>query len=403
MKLNFLVLGSGAREHAIALKLSQSSLLNKLYLADANDGFCDLGEVVEYWDFEDLAQKSKSLNIDIAVVGPENPICEGIADALKKHGINCIGTNQKWSALESSKHFAKKFMQKHSIKTAKYQYIEDFSDVIVKAPPYVLKADGLCKGKGVSIVDDLGEAEKTVHAYLSGKFGDGSKSLLIEEFLEGEEFSLMSLWDGENLLSFLPARDFKKINNSPSAPNTGGMGAFCPTSLSNEQAVKLKEYENKLKIALLAENADFTGFVYSGLIWSKEDFYVLEYNVRLGDPETQAILTHLESDLGEVFKNAIDKKLDQTNFRWKENTSACLVLAADTYPETPSLGEKISNIPDDKVYFAGVKKIGKDFYTNGGRILSVCVNSEKPFEDAKEIAKNICFKGKYYREDLSVN
>lgn len=409
-KVNFLVFGGGAREHAIAQKLSESIYTDKLFLALHNDGFAHMGEVIDFNDYTDLAQKAVQKNVDILVVGPENPLCEGIADVFKKHGIKCIGVDKKWSELESSKCFAKKFMERHNIKTANYKVIVDYNQILKQVQidsffesdtPYVIKADGLCKGKGVRIAKSKLEAIKTIEEYLNGKFGEASKTVILEEFLDGDELSLMSLWDGKNLLSFLPARDFKRLNSDPSSPNTGGMGAFCPIILTSFQSQKLKDYEQKLKKALELELADFTGFIYSGLIWCRDDFYVLEYNVRLGDPETQAILTHLDSDLGEIFVKTIEKKLDELNLKWKNNTSACLVIAADTYPEESSVGEKISGLPEKDIFFAGVKKCGNELQTNGGRILSICKTGELPFEEAKEIARKIEFKGRYFREDLT--
>lgn len=406
-KINFLVLGGGAREHAIAQKLSESSVLGKLYLADSNDGFCDLGDKIQYENYEDLAKKAVQKGVDILVVGPENPLCDGIADMFKRHDIGVIGVDKNWSRLESSKYFAKKFMEKHDIKTAKYKYIKDFAEIDSLSSPFVIKADGLCKGKGVAIVESLQAAKEVVCEYLNGKFGEASKSILVEEFLEGEEFSLMSLWDSKNLVSFLPARDFKRINADPLSPNTGGMGAFCPVKLTAAQSERLKEYEKRLWGALYAEKADFTGFIYSGLVWHDEDFYVLEYNVRLGDPETQAILTHLDSDLGEMFfsaiKQTLGEKFPEEKLRWKPGYSVSLVIAAETYPQSSSYGEKISNCPDKGIYFAGVKKEAGELFTNGGRILSVCVHGATApcaFDEAKTIADGIEFKGKYYRTDL---
>lgn len=412
-KLNFLVLGSGGREHAIAQKLLESKILDKLYLADANEGFSQLGENITYSDFEDLAKKSLELKIDILVVGPENPLCEGVVDVFKSFGIKCIGADKNWSRLESSKYFAKKFLEKHEIKTAKYDFIETYKYGETYPIPCVIKADGLCKGKGVKIVKTMPEAEKTVRKYLGGEFGEESKTLLVEEFLDGEELSLMSLWDGNNLVSLASARDFKRINADPDSANTGGMGAYCPVSLSEEQEKKLKTYEKTLENALKSEKADFTGFVYSGLIWNKKerDFYVLEYNMRLGDPETQALLTHLDcdsgSDFGEILFYTANRKLIEANIKWKPNTSACLVLAADTYPEKASCGAKITNIlrqnTNVEVYYSGVSKKDNDLYTNGGRILSICTNGENPFEKLRKTAVEIQFEGKYFRSDIDLS
>lgn len=413
---NFLVLGSGAREHAIADKLLQSKYLNKLFLADCNDGFAPLGEKIDYTDFENLATEALKRKVDILVAGPENPLCDGITDIFLKHNIKVIGVNKYWSQLEASKLFAKQFMQKHGIKTADYKVIKNSEDIKLFDTPYVIKADGLCKGKGVSVTWDKEKAVNLIKENLNGKFGNASKTVLTEEFIEGDELSLMSLWDGETLLSFLPARDFKRLNQNPDSPNTGGMGAFCPVILNEFQQKQLENYKNKLEKALKAENADFCGFIYSGLIWNtkEEDFYVLEYNVRLGDPETQAILNVLESDFGEILINALEKKLSQTELKWSKNTAACLTVAAKGYPQKAEGGKKITNLPQNneaaKIYFAGVKKEQSYLYSNGGRVLSICTiesmpcdkAAANPFVKAVEIADSIEMEYKYYRKDLKI-
>lgn len=413
-KLNVLVMGSGAREHAIADSILKSTLLNKLFLADANDGFKELGEKIEYKNFDDLAKKCSDKKIDIAIFGSEESLCEGIVDVFKEYKINCIGVNKEYSTLESSKLVAKLFIGKHGIKTADFTVASADSkvkDLPLSSYPLVIKANGLCKGKGVKIVHSENEALQTMASYLSGKFGESGKIMLLEEFLEGEELSLMSLWDGNVLLHFPTARDFKKLNKNTNSPNTGGMGAFCPVLLSNEQEEKLFEYKNKLQKALALEKADFVGFIYSGLIWAKGDWHVLEYNVRLGDPETQVLLTYLETDFLLILKKAVDKKLcefipnsidNSLKLEYKSEPSACLVVATEGYPEAPKDGEKI-NIPNSreiKIFYAGVKKEGKNIYSKGGRILSLCTNGKNSFDKLKSFAKKIQMKNKYFREDL---
>lgn len=408
MKKNFLVLGSGAREHAIADSLLKSNFLNKLFLASPNDGFAPLGEEIVFSNYENLAEISMKKGVDILVVGPEQPLCDGVTEIFKAKGIDVIGVDKKWSQLESSKYFAKRFLKKHGIKTADYLLIKDVEDIdLIKfKKPFVIKADGLCKGKGVSLVFDEEDARETIKDYLSGKFDEASKTVLLEEFLSGEELSLMSLWDGANLLSFLPARDFKRLSDKPDSPNTGGMGAFCPVSLSVLQQERLDEYEKKLKNALASENADFTGFIYSGLIWHEEDYFVLEYNVRLGDPEAQAILVLLDSDLGEIFIKAVDGKLDEINFKWVKDKAACLTIASQGYPFVPNDDKKITNIPANrdgvKVFFAGVKKKNDSLCSSGGRVLSVCALGASPFEKAVKIADMIEIEAKYYRTDITL-
>lgn len=423
MGINVLVYGSGAREHSIADAISKSPLLTKLYLAKAG-AFKNLGTIIEFSDYEDLGGKCSNLGINLAVFGSEEPLCDGIVDIFKKYNISCIGVNKNFSQLESSKIFGKIFMGNHNIKTANYEILngrkkenilENSHLTLLNQLPVVIKADGLCKGKGVIIAQSRDFAEQTINELLNGKFGENSKVILLEEFLEGEEISLMSLWDGKTLLHFPPARDFKRLNNSPDAPNTGGMGAFCPVVLTKEQEEKLKAYKQQLQNALIEEGAAFTGFIYSGLIWSRGDWYVLEYNVRLGDPECQAILTHLESDFLEVLNAAINKQLDIIDLEYKENYSACLVVACEGYPEHPKDGEIIkypsplTPLPqgasgkDIKIFNAGIKEKNGQLYSKGGRVISLCTNSQNPFPILKDFAKKIEMKNKYFRADIDIN
>lgn len=404
-KLNVLVFGSGAREHAIAESIAQSALLKKLYLANA--GFATLGEVIEFKDFEDLAKKCVEKEINLAFFGPEQPLCDGVVDVFKKYNIPCIGVDKYFSQLESSKLFGKKFMETHVIKTAKYSVIASKakqSKPIITNFPVVIKADGLCEGKGVVIAYNQAITEKTINEYLEGKFNENSKTILIEEFLQGQELSLMSLWDGKTLMNFAPLRDFKKLNKSPSAPNTGGMGAFCPVDLTAIQQKKLIEYQKQLQNALIKENANFTGFIYSGLIWAKDDWYVLEYNVRLGDPEAQALLTHLKTDFLSILNSALNQELDKIKVEYKGGYSACLVIASQGYPKNPQVGEKIVFEPPYgiKVYYAGVKEVDGEMVSSGGRVLSLCTTSDNPFVLLKHFAKKVAMKNKYFRDDIDI-
>lgn len=414
-KVNVLVFGSGAREHAIADSISKSSLLNKLYLAQT--GNFRLGEVIEFSDYEDLAKKCSDAEIDIAIFGPEEPLCEGIVDIFQAHNVPCIGVNKDFARLEGSKLFGKKFMKEHGIKTAKYQSItkEHLPDFDKLNYPIVVKADGLCGGKGVVTANNAAFAQKTVHEFLDGKFGENSKTILLEERLVGDEISLISLWDGKNILHFSQARDFKKLNKSESAPNTGGMGAFCPAKMNGFEKRKLDEYKRQLEKALRDEKADFVGFIYSGLILAQEkgrngdwDWHVLEYNVRLGDPEAQAILEHLKTDFLLILKAALEQNLDKVKLEYNEDISACLTFACEGYPKTPRDGKKITlpekNIEnrDIKIFYAGVEEKDGELYSKGGRVLSLCTTSQDPFWTLKNFAKEIDMENKYFRADLEV-
>lgn len=394
-----LITGSGAREHALVWKISQSPLLEKLYLWGANDGFAELGEKISAQNIEELAKTAASCGINIVIAGPENHLAEGIVNEFKKYDIPCIGTDRFWTQLESSKLFAKKFLQKYSIKTAKYETIT--SNTMPQIPyPLVLKADGLCAGKGVTIAQNEAEVQKTIQEYLEGKFGKASKTIVAEEFLDGEEISLISLFDGKTLLPFIPARDFKKLQNGDKGPNTGGMGAFCPVNLTQEQKEKLDVFSKQLESALIKEKADFTGVIYAGLIWTKDDFFVLEFNTRFGDPETQALMMHLKSDLLEVFNLCVQKKLDEVTLRWKQGSSGCLTIATKGYPEQYPTDIPIGKIPDSgQVFFAGVKKL-PELMACGGRVLSICNTGEQPYDKIYKIADSLEFSEKFYRTDI---
>jgi len=409
-KLKVLIYGGGAREHTLAWKISQSPMLEKLYLYKPNDGFAALGEVVRADNFTELANTAKELSIDILVVGPEEPLVKGITDVFKKVSIPVIGPTADWAALEGSKSFAKEFMVRNNIPTAQYAIITDKSQICSVlsgfSSPIVLKADGIAAGKGVSIVNSRAEAEIVLEGFLGGKFGEASKKVVVEEFLDGEELSLISLWDGDTLLPLIPARDYKRLLDNDLGPNTGGMGAYCPVELTSEQQELLDDYLVLLETALKAEKADFAGIVYSGLMWTNGEFKVLEYNMRFGDPETQPLLTHMDSDLLEIFLLMTKKELNKAHLEWGQNMSGCVVIAAVGYPESPVAGGIIENTSEIeskygvKVFFAGVKGDSQHLRASGGRVLSIVKSGEDPFNDIYEAAKSLKYSDKHYRNDI---
>lgn len=411
--MNVLVYGSGAREHIISKKILESKLLSNLFLAKPNDGFKDLGQVIEFCDFYDLAQKCSENKIDLAVIGPEDPLADGIVDVLNSFGIKTIGANKYFSQLESSKIFAKKFMEKYDIPNSKYEIIESYNDIETKfvefvnknnQSKFVIKADGLCKGKGVCICDDIDIAKDKLKKLLDGEFGEASKKVLVEEYQEGDEISLICLFDGKNLLPFLYSQDYKKLYDNNLGPNTGGMGAYCPVIVENKYQTQIEEYLKKLQNALISEKADFVGFIYSGLILTDNGIKVLEYNMRLGDPETQALLTSLNTDFLEVLNGAIKRNLDKINPTWNDKTSYCLVVATKGYPKKPIIGDEILNLNELKqkyqnvdVYFANVKKKEDKLFANGGRVISLCSFNKN---DIYKFVEELIFENKYYRKDL---
>ena len=408
--MKVLVYGGGAREHALAWKIKQSPMLEKLYLCKPNDGFADLGEVIEADNFEQLVQKAKEIGINLLVVGPENPLIVGIVDEFQKAEIPAVGADKKWAMLEGSKAFAKEFMERNDIPTGKYKIITDESQIESVLDefgvPVVLKADGLAAGKGVYIATKRGDAEHVLEDYLEGKFGEASKKVLVEEFLEGPELSLIALWDGKTLLPLIPARDYKKLLSGNEGPNTGGMGSYCPVSLTAEEYQQMEDYTNLLKQALTNEKADFRGIVYSGLMLTKDGIKVLEYNMRFGDPETQPLLMHLDSDLLEVFKKTAEQKLDEVELKWKNGQSFCVVVAAQGYPEDPVKGGEILNINEVaelnevEIFYAGVKRQNDKLFANGGRVLSVCKTGIGVQKDIYEAISQLKFEDKIYRNDI---
>ncbi len=371
MALNIWVVGNGAREQAIKTACEKSKLSKSVKLIEEENCLELLSEVSQI--------------PDLVILGPEQPICDGLVDEFTARGIKCIGVNKKFSQLESSKLFAKKFIVNHGIKCAKLLPIEsnDF--------PQVMKFDGLCKGKGVKVLYNNDEKNVFARKFTGMRY-------FIEEYLEGVEISVMSYLYNGRLINFRPARDFKRLSAAQNAPNTGGMGAYTPVNLTDEQQIKLQIYLEKLEKSLLSEGADFNGFIYSGLIWTRGDWYVLEYNVRLGDPECQAILTNLKNDFLDILLNGAEPE-------YHDGIGACLTIAAEGYPDEPVKGDEIT-LPDDlkdiDVYFAGVEVKDGKLYSNGGRVLSICTNSENPYPALKNYAEKIRMEHKYYRKDIDI-
>ncbi len=453
-KRNVLVFGGGAREHAIAAKISVSPFLNKLFLANPNDGFKNLGETIEYSDYPDLLKKARVKKIDMLVVGPENPLCEGIADIFTIGGIKVIGANKAWACLEGSKNFAKSFIQRNGIETADFKIAQNLDELdfaldyfIKKDIVPVIKADGLALGKGVSLPSSADEARVEAEEFLKGKFGEASKKIVLEERLFGKEVSVISLWDGKTLASFPPASDYKRLLDGNAGPNTGGMGAAAPSEISQIQKEEINEYLKILENALKKEKADFCGVIYSGLILTRDGVKVLEYNMRFGDPECQVLLELLDTnrgvDLLNIFIKMTEGRLKKNDLKFSKNKACCVVLASEGYPFNPKKGAKIKNLDEAekygcKVYFAGVKTVQdagfvreksqqnqyinikteqtadcknteppkNSLTVNGGRVLSIVKSAENfdnTLDDIRKTAETIDFDGKIYRKDIGKN
>ena len=420
-KINVLVLGSGAREHAIGWKIKQSDKLNKLYFVPGNGGTKDLGTNInsEINDFESIKKICLKFKINMLIVGPEGPLVNGICDFFKNDlslkNIIFIGPNKLSSKLEGSKDFAKKFLIKNNIPTAKYKSFNEseieeaklFLDSI--SPPYVIKADGLAGGKGVLIFDDITKAKFEINEMLlNKKFGDSSKKVIIEEFLDGIELSVFLILDGDNYIILPSAKDYKKIGEGDSGLNTGGMGAISPVPFLKKSF--LKKIKNKIILPTIAglkkEKINYSGFLFIGLMKFNEEPYVIEYNVRLGDPETQVILPRINSDFLDLLIHINDKNLNNYQIKIDERFASTIFLVSGGYPKKYEINKLIENtnkISDSILFHGGTKSKNGSLYTTGGRVISV-TSINKTMNDAIKISsKNseiIKFEKKYYRRDI---
>lgn len=421
---NVLVIGNGAREHALAYKLSQSKYLNNLYITPGNPGtaLCGTNWNIPANDFQSIKKKIWEHDVDIVVVGPEDPLVNGIADSILSDkvlkDVIVIGPTQKGAMLEGSKAFAKAFMQKYQIPTAKFQQFTKHQEqaslqfIQTLSPPYVIKADGLAAGKGVVIASSLKEAQDTIHEMFAGKFGTASETIVIEEFLKGIEVSCFVLCNEEQYLLLPDAKDYKRIGENDTGPNTGGMGTVSP-------AIGIFTDEFKQKVihriitptlkGLLSEGISYCGFIFFGLMNVNGDPYVIEYNCRLGDPETESILIRIQSDLIEMFVNTWNKQLNNYHLQISNNCAATVILASQGYPEKFEKGFEITI--DDKhiqshLFYAGTTIKDNKLVTNGGRVMAVSSIGQTIAEALKKSyhsIQHIHFQNKYYRRDIGAD
>ena len=419
--MTILLLGSGGREHALAWKMLQSNKCKKLFVAPGNAGTGSIASNVnlKITDFEAIKSFALSENVEMVVVGPEDPLVNGIFDFFQNDSdlknIPVIGPSKKGAQLEGSKEFAKEFLVKHNIPTAGY---ESFTKETVERgcafletlqPPYVLKADGLAAGKGVLIINDLEEAKKELRNMLvDAKFGKASSKVVIEEFLDGIELSCFVLTDGKNYKILPTAKDYKRIGEGDTGLNTGGMGAVSPVPFADE--ILLEKIENRIVIptieGLKKDNIKYKGFVFIGLINVKGEPIVIEYNVRMGDPETEVVIPRLESDLVELFQAVVNEKLDEINLKVTDKSAATIMVVSGGYPEEYINGKEISGLEtvhDSIVFHAGTKNDNYKIITNGGRVLAVTSLGENFEEAIKKSYQNIeklHFDTMYYRKDI---
>ena len=419
--MNVLILGSGGREHAFALKISKSNNLSKLFIAPGNSGTMKLGKNlnIDINDFDAVKDVVLSNKIEMLVVGPEDPLVKGIHDFFKSEDslkkVIVIGPKKKAAQLEGSKDFAKQFLFKHKIPTANYSTFtkENYEDGLVFLetlnPPYVLKADGLAAGKGVLIIESLDKAKAQLkQMLLENKFGKASSKVVVEEFLDGIELSCFVLTDGKNYKILPTAKDYKRIGEGDSGLNTGGMGAISPVPFADSKL--LSKIKNQIIVptinGLLKDKIEYQGFIFIGLINVNGQPKVIEYNVRMGDPETEAVLPRIKNDLLEIFKTFKDKKFNSINLNIDERTAATVVLVSGGYPEKYQKNLQIHGLNDVKnslVFHAGSKYENGNTYTNGGRVLAITSldqNLELALKGSYESASKISFEGMYYRKDI---
>lgn len=418
--MNILLLGSGGREHALAWKIAQSKLVEQLYIAPGNAGTSQVGTNVNISaeDFDAIKDFTLSNGIDMVVVGPEAPLVKGISDFFKNdaqlHQIPVVGPSKFGAQMEGSKEFAKQFMMRHGIPTAAYQAFtkETLQDGIaflrtLKAP-YVLKADGLAAGKGVLILPTLQEAEKELTEMLNGMFGAASATVVIEEFLSGIECSVFALTDGKDYVILPEAKDYKRIGEGDTGLNTGGMGSISPVSFADKSFMqKVEERIVKPTIdGLHQENIDYKGFVFFGLIKVNDDPYVIEYNVRMGDPETESVMLRLENDLVALFQATFNGTLKSQIIRHDPRYAVSVMLVSGGYPGDYEKGKVISGldeVTDSLVFHAGTTQKDGAVVTAGGRVMTVSSYGKTKDEALAQSfigAQKINYEGKYFRRDI---
>jgi phosphoribosylamine---glycine ligase len=417
--MKVLVLGSGGREHALVWKLRQSPRVTNVYCAPGNGGIGDDAEClpVDIKSVTGIVKLAEQLKPDLIVVGPELPLMLGVVDELAARGFRVFGPTREASQLESSKSFAKEFMQRHRIPTAHYAICNSPAEIQEALPhfhtPIVVKADGLAAGKGVVICNTKEEVIQVSSEMLSGKMlGDAGSKIVLEECLKGEEISFLVLSDGEHVAPLAAAQDHKRIGDGDTGPNTGGMGAYSTDTLLDDQMQHwlLHHVAQPVVAGMKAEGAEYKGVLYCGLMMTARGPMVLEFNCRFGDPETQPILMRLDSDLVDAMEAAIDGKLNEQELDWSPDAAACVVIASGGYPGTYENGKAIrgldeaGNLEGVKVFHAGTSKRDGSYYTAGGRVLGVTARGEdlkSAVAQAYEAVGKISFDGAYSRKDIA--
>ena len=417
--MKVLVIGSGGREHALVWKLAQSPRVDKVYCAPGNGGIASEAECLpaDVRSIESLLAVAHRIQPDLTVVGPEIPLQWGVVDEFTRRGLRIFGPTRAAALLESSKSFAKEFMQRHNIPTAHYAICHSLDDIHEALPhfhlPLVVKADGLAAGKGVVICASKEEVVSVSADMLSGKLlGEAGLSVVLEEYLEGEELSFLVVSDGERVAPLVAAQDHKRIGDGDTGPNTGGMGAYSTQTIVDDKMRDwlLHHVARPVVAGMKEEDAEYKGVLYCGLMMTARGPMVLEFNCRFGDPETQPILMRLESDLAEALEASIDGRTSEGDFRWSTDASVCVVVSSGGYPGTFEVGKKImglegaDKIEGVKVFHSGTTRRDGAYYTAGGRVLGVSARAadlESAVERAYAAVRKIGFENAHYRNDIA--
>ncbi len=411
--MKVLVVGGGGREHAIVWKLSQSPKITKIYCAPGNAGISKLAECVpiKAVDIMGMCEFAEENKIDLTVIAPDDPLVLGMADDMEKRGIRAFGPKKAAAAIEGSKVFSKNLMKKYGIPTAAYEVFESSGDAVTylekSSYPVVIKAEGLALGKGVIIAQNFGEAKQAVIEIMEEKkFGQAGNRVVVEEFLEGREISVLAFCDGKTLKPMCSAQDHKRALDNDEGLNTGGMGAYSPSPIYDEKMAK--ECRDKIFIptvrAMSAEGCPFSGVLYFGLMATEDGIKVIEYNARFGDPEAQVVLPRLKTDLLDIFLAVCDERLDEIEIEWSDDACACIIMASGGYPSQYTTGHIISGIDDcSLVFHSGTAKSKGNVVTAGGRVIGVCALGETlgmAVKNAYADVEKISFSDMHYRRDI---
>ena len=414
--MNVLVIGGGGREHAICAALKKSPRVDTLYCAPGNGGIASVAQCVpiKATDIDGVLDFCKKNPVDLVMVAPDDPLALGMVDALEAAGVRAFGPRANAAILESSKVFSKELMQKYGIPTAKYRVFTDMDAALAyvrqEGAPIVVKADGLALGKGVVVAQTVAEAEEAILSMMrDGKFGKSGSRVVIEECMTGPEVTVLCFTDGKTIAPMLSSQDHKRVNDNDEGPNTGGMGAFCPSPKYTEETAKvcMETIFRPTVEAMQKEGRPFKGVLYFGLMLTPQGPKVVEYNARFGDPETQPILSMLETDLLDIFEAVIEERLHELDIRWKPGAACCVVLASGGYPGSYQTGLEITGLADVPagvtVYHAGTKLENGKYVTGGGRVLGVTATGDSldaAVRAAYAGVEKIHFENAHYRRDI---